>query len=230
MKNLEVQTRISPHRYPRQAFTLIEILVVLAIVGILAGIIIAGIRTSIQSANASKSRSNLRQIGALTQLYAAQNDQKVPHGKWGFNRNHLWLHALYPMTYDETFPGFVPSDTGANLEDTIFYSPAVDPAEEGTPIRSYGWNIFVYDTDAPPGADADQRIRFNQVRDPARHALAGDTLNSTAFSPGNIHFRNSGRANVLFIDGHVEALSRKDVPLPGDGDQYNVFWHFNLDS
>mgnify|MGYP000414927937 CR=1 FL=1 len=217
------------HEQRKQAFTLVEILAVIAVVSILATILVSGVSRAIQSANAAESRSNLRQIGALAQLYAMQNEQKMPHGKWNFNREHLWLNALYPMAYDKPFPGFVPSDTGANLKDTIFYSPAVDPAEEGMPIRSYGWNIFVYDTEAPPGADADQRMRINQIRDPARHALAGDTLNSTAFSPGNIHFRNLNRANVLFIDGHVEALSPEEVPSTGDGNSYNLFWHFNLD-
>jgi prepilin-type N-terminal cleavage/methylation domain-containing protein/prepilin-type processing-associated H-X9-DG protein len=72
-------------RYPfvfraatRRAFTLIELLTVIAIIGILAAIIIPTVGKVRETARASQCVSNFRQIGMGIQLYTQDNQQRLP--------------------------------------------------------------------------------------------------------------------------------------------------------
>jgi len=66
----------SPSR--NRAFTLIELLTVIAIIGILAAIIIPVVGKVRQSANKSACASNLRQIGTALTGYSADNRDALP--------------------------------------------------------------------------------------------------------------------------------------------------------
>ena len=63
-------------RPPSSAFTLVELLVVMAIIAILAGLLLPTLSRSRDSANRIKCVSNLRQLGVAAQLYWNDNDGK----------------------------------------------------------------------------------------------------------------------------------------------------------
>ncbi|MEX1045102.1 MAG: DUF1559 domain-containing protein [Chthoniobacterales bacterium] len=60
------------------AFTLVELLVVLAIVAVLAALATPAIGNAIERGRATKCVNNLRQIGVAFQQYAADNDYRFP--------------------------------------------------------------------------------------------------------------------------------------------------------
>jgi prepilin-type N-terminal cleavage/methylation domain-containing protein len=70
-------TKSSPPRAQR-AFTLIEVLVVIAIIIGLAAILIPSLNSALERAKATKDMSNLRQIGAATQMYMNDNNGVFP--------------------------------------------------------------------------------------------------------------------------------------------------------
>ncbi len=75
------------------AFTLVEMLVVLAIVAVLATLIIPGVQTAVYQSKKTRSIGNLRLMGSALMTYAADNDGKLIEG------------ALTPI-YQKTRPKF----------------------------------------------------------------------------------------------------------------------------
>ena len=66
----------------RRAFTLVEILVVIAIIGILAALVMPVAQRGIAAAQKASCLSNLRQLGSATLSYAGDNNLTLPYGYW----------------------------------------------------------------------------------------------------------------------------------------------------
>ena len=75
------------------AFTLVELLVVISIIGLLAGLAIPAINGGLKSAKAGACLSNLHQIGVATMAYAADNSFKLPPG--GSDGENNWARDVY---------------------------------------------------------------------------------------------------------------------------------------
>ena len=79
----------------RREFTLIELLVVIAIIGILAGMLLPSLHTARESARTASCMSNLKNVAAAKQSYAADNDDFfVPYTSkgtlWGSAQGTVW--------------------------------------------------------------------------------------------------------------------------------------------
>jgi len=67
------------HHSRRRAFTLIELLTVIAIIAVLSAIVIPAIGQAKANARASVGSSNLRQIGVAVKLYTTENNGRLPY-------------------------------------------------------------------------------------------------------------------------------------------------------
>ena len=85
----------------KRAFTLIELLVVIAIIAVLMGILMPVLGKVKKQAQQSVCASNMRQIGIGAAMYAEENDQAVPRGAGGGNRN-IWFQAFMPYLAQAT--------------------------------------------------------------------------------------------------------------------------------
>jgi prepilin-type N-terminal cleavage/methylation domain-containing protein len=65
-------------KQPKQAFTLIELLTVIAIIGILASILIPTVGRVREAARRTVDASNIRQIGQASLIYANDNNERLP--------------------------------------------------------------------------------------------------------------------------------------------------------
>lgn len=113
--------RIAPSPYFRRssrAFTLIELLAVIAIVGVLATLIIGTVSRVRDMARRATCSSNLRQIGAAYQLYAAEN------------------RGLYPATRS---PNYTASPSGQTYP--VPYTPT-NPPPGANPLLD-GWQVEI---------------------------------------------------------------------------------------
>src|SRR5437667_1340612 len=78
----------------RRAFTLVELLVVMGIIGTLVAILLPALGVAREAANRTACLSNLRQIGLAMEMYANANHQHVPLGSTGnaLQENYgIWL-------------------------------------------------------------------------------------------------------------------------------------------
>ena len=63
---------------PGRAFTLVELLVVMAILGILAGLLVPAVGRSVEASRSTACLSNLRQVGIALQSYLHDNADRLP--------------------------------------------------------------------------------------------------------------------------------------------------------
>lgn len=197
-------------------FTLVELLVVIAIIAILAAIILPIGKRMMESSNASKCASNLRQLYLAANRWTADNDgwmlPTLPSGRNLDNRsNNGWATALSPYLS----PGvnlWSASDVGKRPKGCLA-CPSSDflilSASTGW-CSDYGKNAVVNE----PNWGYPQR-KMGGMENMSKVIFLADSSESRDLSPfvtnGRIANRHIGKANVLFYDGHVEALDSSDT-------------------
>lgn len=185
-------TRMKDRRKSSEGFTLVELLVVLAIIAVLAALLLPVLSRSKSSAQRIVCVNNVRQINLALQLYAGNHGDRI-----GYSTNDIYysykdsLLTYLGMTaaYASNNPVFVcPADT-------TFHTLAL------THYSSYGFN----------GADRGTndfgmaQRSFASVRQPSLTALNGEISGGIGVSwhdgiPGeHDNARNVGG----FVDGHV---------------------------
>ncbi|AHF89237.1 N-terminal cleavage protein [Opitutaceae bacterium TAV5] len=200
---------LSARLHDKEAFTLIELLTVIAIIGILAAILIPVTGTVREKAKKAQCVSNLHQIGIGLLAYANDNKAgRLPRGHPTEGRT-LWdtyasgdprgAAGLGALQYDGYLGGIAGIEVRGDKRSRIFDCPS---RLSGAWDSDVNWGDYYYNftftryTDAPQGAllhniDPGQAIAFDFV--PA------------ALTP--VHDRESS-VNVLYIDGSVKALTK----------------------
>ena len=78
-------------RRSARAFTLVELLLVIAIIAILAALLLPALTVAKSKGNRIACSNNLRQLGLSFQMYAADNDGKLPANNPGDQMAKIWV-------------------------------------------------------------------------------------------------------------------------------------------
>lgn len=148
----------APRRFHNAAFTLIELLTVIAIIGILAAIIIPVVGRVRATARAAQCKSNLRQLGVATHLYVTDNRGVFPPGDFK-------PYTYYLERYLTPREG---NDSVKNQGSVVDECPSRAIRIEGKITRSYSANPFAF------------------VRGPEATTSSGQPRNETPVRPDSL--------------------------------------------
>lgn len=207
-------------------FTLVELLVVIAMIGALGTLVALGARTALASSRQSVCAGNLRNIGIALHLYAGDHGGRFPETTHSVSLDRAWVYQL------ETYLGDF---------DNIRVCPE-DP-KRNERVRAGGTSyllnsfIFVPETD-PFGEPVGVALnRLSAIPEPSRTLIAFICSDRTGTGPGNDHTHSAqwsswaavirdisparfgattsdtakGRSNYLYVDGRVESMHAAEV-------------------
>ncbi len=204
-------------------FTLVELLVVMAIVAILVALVAPFVARSMERARAAHCASNLRQLGSAMISMSTEYGGRLPpvrdmegfgmHGRVWFARLGLYLKGL-----DSSDPN--QSIQPLDLPD-IFFCPTYrrvwdDPNPTHWNQLGYGMNIRLVEGAAPTTEDF---VTLSRIADHSRRVLLADEWawnwnvhanNISSYVSPDHELRRGGRhddaSNVLFVDGSVQRV------------------------
>ena len=210
-----------------RAFTLIELLTVVAIIGILAAILFPAIGAVRSKAASTRSIGNLTQFGASYMTYAADNKGKLPPASINNGTTQKgWDYFLFPYL----FPNNSDTNMPATGEALMMHSndDRTDTANTGK-RRSYSANAGatpVIDTThttwtVHSSFNAPGRLILVTER-PCGSGVIGEFADSDVTPvtqvqavPSGFELNPGGKFNYLFADGHVSTLSLQETMPTG---------------
>lgn len=78
-------------------FTLVEMLVVIAIIALLASLVVPSVGNALMSARRTQCMSNMRQIGQAVLTYAAEHQGRLPPTRHTASAEESWIFLLRPF-------------------------------------------------------------------------------------------------------------------------------------
>jgi len=235
----------------REAFTLLELLVVIALLALLAGVGVCATGGRKNETKIVQCASNLRQLSLSMLLYASDNNDKLPAqtgvGRWLWDMDWTVGNTLnqYGTPQERMYcPGTSPRFTATNNEELYeYYAPGLfhvigyAPTLPGSPSLS-ATNVNATLTPQPlkpflisgynvPPTPASQRV------------LVADATITSPGTPNYVFIQGAYRiphlcphldsfipagGNVAMLDGHVQWRSFNQIQLRTESRQTLFYW------
>jgi prepilin-type processing-associated H-X9-DG protein/prepilin-type N-terminal cleavage/methylation domain-containing protein len=219
----------------RRAFTMVEILVSTAIMGVLAALLVSGLKGAVNKGKEAKCIAGLRQIGVGTMNYIGENNGFLPRptikaAESGLPGDQMWSKQLGPYLPQR-------GSTATAQQNIVFVCPAAKYQGFSTANLSSTYNAsaagYYFSSPTTTGsgttgparssASLEYPSRTILVAEGKQSGVSGSCLSSlnwtqaeadlNAASPSgaaNLDFRHDSKMNVLYGDGHVGTIPFKD--------------------
>ena len=216
------------------AFTLVELLVVISIIGLLAGLAVPAISGGLKSAKAGACLSNLHQIGVATMAYAADNSFKLPDAgasspEWATSlasfvstttksKKSIFVcpgceksvedgsGTTVAVTYG-MHSGLMPKGgTASNISSVVRSTEVILAGDMCQNPGNKGWSPYCIEQPSIFSAQSGGRGGSADLTSPISYGTDADSGNSPW-----LRYRHSGKVNVVMVDGHAEAIKKGSV-------------------
>jgi prepilin-type N-terminal cleavage/methylation domain-containing protein/prepilin-type processing-associated H-X9-DG protein len=208
--------RFNVSTFQRSAFTLVELMVVIAIVAILAAMLLPVLAQAQLRAKRIQCLNNLRQMAAQAQVYTGDNSESFPIAFYFDpvkNISYCWDFTTYESN-SRVVPGVLWEGqmmwagdpfTGYNYNTSYIghgQGEAIEQPARESAARHPTRTIMFGDGQYSAGADKFMRAPWPDENN------GGDNSGSDDLRPaGTQGFRHSRLSNASFCDGHAESLS-----------------------
>lgn len=193
------------HQCRRQAWSLVEILVTLALAAILVSVLIAAAGHALEGIGAARCTANLRQLTIVALSFAGDNRGELPSYRNDDLDEKYWFTLLYKRGYLQ----------GQAPENSLLFCPS--GPKPTTDRHTYGYRDW-------EGAMIKQRspLSLTRIPAPSKFWFLADSIRSSGstfiqsysiqkagMSYGGITLQHRGKGNVAFADGHVELVDEE---------------------
>ena len=249
-----------PRRRGRWAFTLVELMVVIAIVALLLLLLLPAVQAARESARLARCKSNLRQIGLALQTFE-QRQGYYPSAGWGWMwpptpqlRGEMqpgsWIYPLLPcLDYQSLYSEAATTEQRLATPLAVFYCPTrrlpdVYPCTNHDVVEPFVANVNKSDYAACAGDHDDpnaagltrpffQPTAFHQGADPQWWLDQGEVRDASG-----IIFQRSNVTHGQVLDGaaYTYAVGEKNLDPnhytdgAGIGDKESIFHGANDDT
>lgn len=203
----------------KKGFTIIEILVVIAIIGILAGILLPALSRSKEAARRTNCSLNVKQIGQALSLYANENAELFPTSTTTMTA----LNLLYPLFIKEKKLFKCPSDKGVTLATNAGITQGVALDRDQC---SYGYSALPLSLthNSSLAVISDRPSTVNGGSTQNQPYANAPTHKGVSLAVANVADTGGDGQNIAYLDGHVEFLTTNTAGWQAaDGTRDNIF-------
>ena len=221
-------------RFERSAFTLVELLVAIAVIGVLVAMLLPAVQQARQTARRMTCLSNLHQWMIAFQEFANAHDGYLPRRGQGvqatsqLDRPDDWFNAIPPLMENQAYIDLVGLNRQPQPQDnSVWMCPEAQPLDQKilaslgvsyspATFFAYGMNMWL-STWLSPLPDHLERVGPTSTM-----VVMADGLGPyCSVVPSKMSYspvaRHAGMVNIGFLDGHVASLPG-DVVGCGVGD------------
>ena len=211
---------------PKSAFTLVELLVVISIIGLLAGLAIPAISGGLLQGKKAESLNLMKQFGTLALTYSTDNNSALPEeggeGLQSFNavaaasNSTAWYNVLPPLAGSLSASNYYTKPTSFYDKGSLFYLKAAKYPKNKTASAYFAFGINSQLSKL-------NGYRLISIRQPSRTALfaearlpdetkltptggKSDSLGQPKVRDNRFVSRYNGSGIITFCDGHSESI------------------------
>ncbi|HBU58884.1 MAG TPA: hypothetical protein DEB48_03470 [Verrucomicrobiales bacterium] len=201
----------------RKAFTLVELLVIMVVVGVLTAIILPSLNKARLKANAVQCVDQFRELGAVYTKYTSETDAIIPVIDVKNGKNPTWQRTLQSYSDSEgswSCPGCKQGHHGIGYNHFIGEIGSIDNVRKPSATVAFGDAGIIRN---PSQVNPDLWIESKTLKNNGfgSGVFLVPSMKDWEKSSRRMVNRHLGRSSVIFVDGHADS-----IPASAVGFQY----------